>query len=127
MPPNTAILGVGLIGGSIGLALREAGWPVTGWGPREATLRLAVERGAIGAHALVITAEEHDHTVAAVSHLPFVAAAALVRAVAGGLAGLAGTVASSGFRDTTRVAMASAGMHADICNFNASALAAEID
>jgi prephenate dehydrogenase len=43
-----AVLGVGLIGGSIGLAARErAQAEVVGWGPREATLKTALELGAI--------------------------------------------------------------------------------
>src|SRR5579883_2617630 len=42
-----AILGVGLIGGSIGLAVRREMWQVTGWGPRAESLRLALRRGAI--------------------------------------------------------------------------------
>src|SRR4051794_41092404 len=43
-----AVLGVGLIGGSIGLAARErAGATVTGWGPRAETLEKALELGAI--------------------------------------------------------------------------------
>jgi prephenate dehydrogenase len=43
------VLGVGLIGGSIGLAARARvpGASVVGWGPREATLRAALELGAI--------------------------------------------------------------------------------
>lgn len=45
-----AILGVGLIGGSIGLALREAGgWHVTGWDIDRAVTRVAMQRGAIDA------------------------------------------------------------------------------
>ena len=43
-----AVLGVGLIGGSIGLAARErADAEVVGWGPRRATLDAALELGAI--------------------------------------------------------------------------------
>jgi prephenate dehydrogenase len=43
-----AVLGVGLIGGSIGLAARErAQAEVVGWGPREATLKTALDLGAI--------------------------------------------------------------------------------
>ena len=43
-----AVLGVGLIGGSIGLAARErAGATVAGWGPREETLNKALELGAV--------------------------------------------------------------------------------
>lgn len=238
---DTAILGVGLIGGSIGLRLRERGWRVTGWSPSEQTLGLALRRGAIdaaaatpeeavaeaeliivastiravpamfeavartarpgaivtdvasvksqvlrwaaqllpghvqfvgghpmagkelqgvaaadpnlfadctyclvpgerralprleelvdalGARSLIIAAEDHDRAVAAASHLPFIAATALVRAVAADLDDLTGAVASSGFRDTTRVAIASPTMHADICNFNADAVSEMIE
>ena len=47
-----AVLGVGLIGGSIGLAARERlGAEVAGWGPRRATLDRALELGAIDAAA----------------------------------------------------------------------------
>jgi len=241
LPPNVAILGLGLIGGSIGLGLREKDWPVTGWSPSPETRDLALDRGAVdraastaeeavkrvqfivlagpiralpdlfrvvaeaaadgaivtdvasvksqvmrwagellphrlhfvGGHpmagkelqgvaaaeaallrgctyclvpasedglsavkemvaaleaqTLVLTAEDHDRAVAAASHLPFIAATALVRAVATDLPGLAGSVASSGFRDTTRVAMASPAMHADVCNFNAPAIDLLID
>ena len=43
-----AVLGVGLIGGSIGLAAKERlDAEVVGWGPRERTLAAALERGAI--------------------------------------------------------------------------------
>jgi prephenate dehydrogenase len=45
---RAAVLGVGLIGGSIGLAARERiGCEVVGWGPRTATLTRAVEVGAV--------------------------------------------------------------------------------
>src|SRR3954454_20468564 len=43
-----AVLGVGLIGGSIGLAARErAGAEVIGWGPRSETLQTALDKRAI--------------------------------------------------------------------------------
>ena len=45
---RVAVLGVGLIGGSIGLAARERlRAEVVGWGPRRATLDRALELGAI--------------------------------------------------------------------------------
>jgi prephenate dehydrogenase len=45
---KAAVLGVGLIGGSIGLAARQRlGYEVVGWGPRRATLERAVELGAV--------------------------------------------------------------------------------
>ncbi|MDE3076348.1 MAG: prephenate dehydrogenase/arogenate dehydrogenase family protein [Chloroflexota bacterium] len=77
---------------------------------------------AVGAQALVVEAEAHDLAVAATSHLPFVVSTALVGAVQGDLAGLAGTVGSSGFRDTTRIAAGSPEMHADICHYNQPAI-----
>lgn len=53
MPQRLAILGVGLLGGSIGLAARAAGLDVhiTGYGHRKATLDRALEFGAIDAAA----------------------------------------------------------------------------
>jgi prephenate dehydrogenase len=45
---RTAVLGVGLIGGSIGLAAKERlGCEVVGWGPNDPTVERAVELGAI--------------------------------------------------------------------------------
>jgi prephenate dehydrogenase len=45
---RTAVLGVGLIGGSIGLAAKERlGSEVIGWGPRRPTLERALQRGAV--------------------------------------------------------------------------------
>src|SRR3954466_8633866 len=50
-----AVLGVGLIGGSIGLAARErANAEVIGWGPRPQTLATAVDRGAIDRTAATV-------------------------------------------------------------------------
>ncbi|HEU0167376.1 MAG TPA: prephenate dehydrogenase/arogenate dehydrogenase family protein [Chloroflexota bacterium] len=232
-----AILGVGLIGGSIGLAVRREGWQVTGWGPRDESLQLAARRGAVdriatnaveacegaelivlagpirslpdlmraaargaragtvvtdvasvkgqvmrwaeellppnlcfvgghpmagkevqgvgaadpdllrgatyclvpgpqpgmdrveqlvsavGARKLLVNPEDHDRAVAAASHLPFMVATALVEAVGDDLLDLAGAVAAGGFSDTSRVAQASPAMHADICNYNAPAVA----
>lgn len=59
--------------------------------------------------ALIVQADpvEHDATVAAISHLPYLVAAALVRAVETGGDPLAWKLAASGFRDTTRVAAGS--------------------
>jgi prephenate dehydrogenase len=57
MPPRrskaktVAVIGTGLIGASIGLAAREAGFTVTGWDSRQSALREAKKRGAIHAAA----------------------------------------------------------------------------
>jgi prephenate dehydrogenase len=46
-PRRAAVVGTGLIGGSIGLALRRAGWHVTGEDRNEATAARALELGAL--------------------------------------------------------------------------------
>lgn len=58
MAKRTAtIVGTGLLGASVGLALRSQGWSVSGWDPDPEALEQAVGRGAIespltGAHAV---------------------------------------------------------------------------
>lgn len=47
--PNATILGTGLLGASVGLALRSQGWRVDGWDPSAEALTGALERGAIEA------------------------------------------------------------------------------
>jgi prephenate dehydrogenase len=54
-PTKITIIGVGLIGGSLGLALRSNGkgrYHVTGFGRHEAKLRLAKKRGAVDVYTL---------------------------------------------------------------------------
>jgi prephenate dehydrogenase len=48
-PRRAAVVGTGLIGGSIGLALRRIGWHVTGEDRNEATAARALELGALDA------------------------------------------------------------------------------
>ena len=49
MPERLAtVLGTGLLGASVGLALRSQGWTVNGWDPDPEALNGAGERGAIG-------------------------------------------------------------------------------
>ncbi len=49
MTTRRAIIhGTGLIGASIGLGLRSAGWEVSGWDPDTAALGAAMSRGALG-------------------------------------------------------------------------------
>jgi prephenate dehydrogenase len=43
---SVAIIGTGLIGASVGLALKEQGWKTVGWDPSPAALELATERHA---------------------------------------------------------------------------------
>ncbi len=75
----------------------------------------------MGAIPLLLDAAEHDRAAAAISHLPHVAAAALVE-----LLGIESPVcrrlAAGGFRDITRIASSSPSMWRDICLTNRDAL-----
>lgn len=71
----------------------------------------------IGANPVTMTAQQHDHAVAVVSHLPHVVAAALVEVVA--TEGSAMDLAGGSFRDLTRVAGAQSSWWADLLGANA--------
>lgn len=80
----------------------------------------------IGARVISVDAKSHDEAVAIVSHVPHVAAAALVD-VAANHAGENGELmrlAAGGFKDTTRIAAGSPELWTGICLDNADALAA---
>jgi len=82
-----------------------------------ASLALARELvGAIGAWPLELPAERHDRLVAAVSHLPYLLACGLVRAVQEVAQSdeAVWQVAASGFRDTTRLAATDVSIMLDI-------------
>ena len=44
---RAGILGTGLIGASLGMALRQAGWVIAGWDPDPSALEVAAGRGAV--------------------------------------------------------------------------------
>lgn len=72
--------------------------------------------------------EEHDAYVAGISHLPFIVAAALVRTTTTDRAWRdMATLASTGFRDTTRLALGSPEMHRDITMTNRAAISRWVD
>jgi prephenate dehydrogenase len=85
---------------------------------------------AIGARPVVLDPVTHDHAVAAISHLPYAAAVALVNAVRAGSGAGAGTaatdliwrLAASGFRDTSRLAASEVEMMLDILLTNRAAV-----
>ncbi|HLI68419.1 MAG TPA: prephenate dehydrogenase/arogenate dehydrogenase family protein [Ktedonobacteraceae bacterium] len=82
----------------------------------------------LGARVRFLEPAEHDGQVAQVSHLPFVAAAALMNTVAESSSwGDAALLASSGFRDTTRLAAGNPEMYRDICLTNSEALVRALD
>lgn len=77
----------------------------------------------IGARPLRIAAADHDAAVAAVSHLPFVLAAALARHTAAAQHWpTMRRLAATGYRDMTRLASGDPAMHRDIVATNAAAI-----
>jgi prephenate dehydrogenase len=97
--------------------------PLTRTSP--AALGLARELAiALGAHPLVLDAIRHDRLVAAISHLPYALAVALVLATdeVGRDDGLAWQLAASGFRDTSRLAGSHVDMMLDILMTNRAAV-----
>ncbi len=82
----------------------------------------------LGARVRFLEPAEHDGQVALVSHLPFIASTALMAtASASNNWGDAALLASSGFRDTTRLAGGSPEMYRDICLTNHEALVRALD
>jgi len=83
---------------------------------------------ALGARPLVLEAEAHDAAVAAISHVPLIAAAALTLAATKDAAwAVAAELAAGGFRDTTRVASGDPRMARDISLTNRPAILARLD
>lgn len=72
----------------------------------------------IGATPLRMTAQQHDQAVAAISHLPHVAASALSLLAARLDQGDLSRLAAGGFRDITRIASANPRLWADICHYS---------
>ena len=81
-----------------------------------------------GAFTAVLDEAAHDRIAAVISHVPHVAAAALVHLLKN-QADPAETARfiGGGFRDTTRIASSDADMWADICLTNQENIAAELD
>ena len=77
---------------------------------------------AIGARAVLLPAGRHDRLAAASSHLPYAAAAALVRAAESLGDDQVWELAASGFRDTSRLAASDVAMMTDILLTNRRAI-----
>lgn len=80
----------------------------------------------IGARPLFLPPDVHDNLVGAVSHLPYLAAAALMQSVFGLDDARAWAVSASGFRDTTRLAGSDPQMMLDILLTNKTAVLAQL-
>ena len=77
----------------------------------------------LGARVRFLESAEHDGQVAGVSHLPFVASTALTSTLANSPAWSdAAMLASTGFRDMSRLAAGNPEMYRDICLTNSEAL-----
>jgi len=70
----------------------------------------------MGAKVIITTPEEHDKAVALISHMPMVVAQALCKNIKDNK--LAQELASSGFRDTTRLALSNVEMANDMVKLN---------
>jgi prephenate dehydrogenase len=95
--------------------------------PRTSPHALALARElaeAAGARPLVLDAARHDRLVAAISHLPYMLAVALVLAAAeaGAKDSAVWELAASGFRDTSRLAASDVTMMLDILLTNRAAV-----
>jgi prephenate dehydrogenase len=104
-------------------------WIFTPDGDRsaEAVERLSRFVAGLGAKPFVLTADEHDRVMAFVSHLPQLAASALMDTV-GHAAGAEGLrMAGRGLVDTTRLASSPADVWRDICLTNADAIGEALD
>ncbi|HEY9897652.1 MAG TPA: prephenate dehydrogenase/arogenate dehydrogenase family protein [Pantanalinema sp.] len=105
---------------------RGATWCVTPAPGSDPAAVLAVEElaSAVGAKPMRLDPATHDAFVAAVSHLPFLASAALVALTTSDprWAEMA-PVAATGYRDATRLASGSPEMYRDICTTNQAAIA----
>lgn len=94
----------------------------------EAYRKVHATVSSVGARVISVDAKSHDEAVAIVSHVPHVAAAALVDLAAAnaGDNGELLRLAAGGFKDTTRIAAGSPDLWTGICLDNAEALAAGI-
>jgi prephenate dehydrogenase len=81
----------------------------------------------IGAKPLVLTPAHQDALVAQISHLPYVAAVALMRAAQAAGDDQVWDVAASGFRDTSRLAASDLTMMLDILLTNRAAVLSALD
>lgn len=91
--------------------------------PPEAVATVADLARAVGAEPYFLSAEEHDSYAAAISHLPFLMATALVSTTSQATSWRdMAALAASGFRDASRLAAGDPVMYRDICATNREAI-----
>lgn len=104
---------------------KGAKWVLT---PKRVIREQAALEGVIkelGAEIVITTPKEHDKAVAMISHMPMVIAQALCKNILNDK--LAQTLAASGFRDTTRLALSNIVMADDMISMNGENIRAAID
>ena len=95
--------------------------------PNAAVPRLSEFVAGLGARPAVLTPADHDRVMAFVSHLPQLAASALMDTVGGAAKGEGLRLAGRGLADTTRLASSPADVWRDICLTNADAIGDALD
>jgi prephenate dehydrogenase len=137
LPPNLTFVGGHPLGGAARGGIDHARpdlfvgrpWlftPATD-GAAEAVEKLCEFATALGAKPRLLSAREHDHLLAYISHLPQLVSSALMHLVgdAVGRDGLALT--GRGLQDVTRLASSPAGIWKDVCSSNADELGPALD
>jgi len=92
---------------------KDAKWVITKENPPIELLNIIKQ---LGAEPVLTTAEKHDEAVALISHMPMVIAQAIFKTASDNE--LAMQIASSGFRDMTRLAMSNPEMANDMVQMN---------
>lgn len=96
-------------------------------GGAEALSALRILAEGLGARPVVMDAGEHDTVMAFVSHLPQLAASALMETVGAAAQSKGLALAGRGLVDTTRLASSPAAVWRDICLTNADAIREALD
>lgn len=93
----------------------------------DALERLSRLAAGLGARPMTMDADEHDRVMAFVSHLPQLAASALMEVVGAAVQSEGLRVAGRGLVDSTRLASSPAAMWKDVCVTNADAIRTGLD
>ena len=137
LPPRFAFVGGHPLGGAARGGIEHARadlfvgrpWLFT---PEATSSRAALDKlfefaRSLGARPQTLTAREHDHLLAYISHLPQIASTALMHVV-GEVAGHEGlALTGRGLQDTTRLASSSASIWRDVCASNADEIGQALD
>jgi prephenate dehydrogenase len=95
---------------------------------RPATMNIAQELiGVLQARSLLLAPHQHDHAVAAISHVPYLLASTALDVAVHADDDVPWMLAASGFRDTSRLAASNVAMMLDILQSNRAEVLAALD